>query len=134
VGWCRRTEIGTDEEGRPILARHFDERVPAAQAAADGWHALITSRPIEQAAPAHVLLDHKGQGGVHAGRRPEQHPQRPARYAAGARGPRCGASQAAEAAANEARHKVRVRTVLRSSYSAHWRRMLSPSLGALELK
>ncbi|MDQ0686972.1 hypothetical protein QFZ56_005935 [Streptomyces achromogenes] len=28
----------------------------------------------------------------------------------------------AEAAANEARYKARVRTVLRSSYSAHWRR------------
>ncbi|MFD3734585.1 DUF4158 domain-containing protein [Streptomyces sp. NPDC058632] len=41
---------------------------------------------------------------------------------------------AAEAAANEARYKARVRTVLRSSYSAHWRRMLSPLLRALELK
>ncbi|MFD3944886.1 hypothetical protein [Streptomyces sp. NPDC058579] len=41
---------------------------------------------------------------------------------------------AAEAAAKEARYKARVRTVLRSSYSAHWRRMLSPPLGALELK
>ncbi|WP_327713192.1 hypothetical protein OG912_37135 [Streptomyces sp. NBC_00464] len=41
---------------------------------------------------------------------------------------------AAEAAANEARYQARVRTVLRSSYSAHWRRMLSPLLGALELK
>ncbi|BBJ37580.1 hypothetical protein SSPO_002980 [Streptomyces antimycoticus] len=41
---------------------------------------------------------------------------------------------AAEAAANEVRYKARVRTVLRSSYSAHWRRMLSPLPGALELK
>ncbi|GHC27737.1 hypothetical protein GCM10010348_62300 [Streptomyces anthocyanicus] len=41
---------------------------------------------------------------------------------------------AAEAAANEARYKVRVRTVLRSAYSAHWRRMLKPLLKALELK
>lgn len=41
---------------------------------------------------------------------------------------------AAEAAVNEARYKARVRTVLRSSYSAHWRRMLSPLLRALELK
>ncbi|MER6196656.1 DUF4158 domain-containing protein [Streptomyces sp. NPDC001586] len=40
----------------------------------------------------------------------------------------------AEAAANEARYRARVRTVLRSSYSGHWRRMLSPLLGALELK
>ncbi|MFE4540834.1 DUF4158 domain-containing protein [Streptomyces scopuliridis] len=41
---------------------------------------------------------------------------------------------AAEAAANEARYRARVRTVLRSSYSNHWRRMLSPLLNALELK
>ncbi|MEE1836194.1 DUF4158 domain-containing protein [Streptomyces sp. SP17KL33] len=41
---------------------------------------------------------------------------------------------AAEAAANEARYKARVRTALRSSYSARWRRMLSPLLGSLEWK
>ncbi|MFJ6562673.1 hypothetical protein ACIQMV_22975 [Streptomyces sp. NPDC091412] len=41
---------------------------------------------------------------------------------------------AAEAAANEARYKARVRSVLRSSYSAHWRRMLAPLLKALEMK
>ncbi|MFC9219753.1 Tn3 family transposase [Streptomyces hygroscopicus] len=40
---------------------------------------------------------------------------------------------AAEAAANEARYKARIRTVLRSSYSNHWRRMLSPLLSVLEL-
>ncbi|MFJ7199602.1 MULTISPECIES: hypothetical protein [unclassified Streptomyces] len=36
--------------------------MPVAQAAADGWYALITSRPIEQATPAQVFLDYKGQG------------------------------------------------------------------------
>ncbi|WP_243740877.1 hypothetical protein [Streptomyces sp. 8K308] len=41
---------------------------------------------------------------------------------------------AAEAAANEARYKARVRTVLRSLYSAHWRRMFLPLLRVLELK
>ncbi|WP_308433416.1 Tn3 family transposase [Streptomyces alanosinicus] len=41
---------------------------------------------------------------------------------------------AAEAKANEARYRARVRTVLRSSYSGHWRRMLKPLLNALELK
>lgn len=41
---------------------------------------------------------------------------------------------AAEAAANEAKYKARVRTVLRSAYSAHWRRMLTPLLKALTLK
>ncbi|MFH9616310.1 DUF4277 domain-containing protein [Streptomyces pratensis] len=62
VASCLRTEIGTDEEGRPTLAWHFDEQVLAVQAAADGWYALIASRPIEQATPAQVLLDYKGQG------------------------------------------------------------------------
>lgn len=38
---------------------------------------------------------------------------------------------AAEAAANESRYKARVRTVLRSSYSNHWRRMLYPLLSVL---
>ncbi|MFJ3933011.1 DUF4158 domain-containing protein [Streptomyces sp. NPDC090029] len=41
---------------------------------------------------------------------------------------------ATEAAANEARYRARVRTVLRSSYSNHWRRMLSPLLNEPELK
>ncbi|WP_420716608.1 DUF4158 domain-containing protein [Streptomyces sp. H27-H1] len=41
---------------------------------------------------------------------------------------------AAEAAANEAKYKARIRTVLRSAYSAHWRRMLTPLLKALTLK
>ncbi|WP_326770349.1 IS1634 family transposase (plasmid) [Streptomyces sp. NBC_01591] len=62
VASCLRTEIGTDEEGRPTLAWHFDEQVLAVQAAADGWYALIASRPVEQATPAQVLLDYKGQG------------------------------------------------------------------------
>ncbi|BBC28961.1 hypothetical protein SGFS_002520 [Streptomyces graminofaciens] len=41
---------------------------------------------------------------------------------------------AAKAKANEARYRARVRMVLRSSYSNHWRRMLKPLLKALELK
>ncbi|MFE2640594.1 hypothetical protein ACFXKX_38955 [Streptomyces scopuliridis] len=41
---------------------------------------------------------------------------------------------AAEAAANERQYQARVRTVLRSSYSGHWRRMLKPLLKALTLK
>ncbi|MFE5091499.1 hypothetical protein ACFRCI_14065 [Streptomyces sp. NPDC056638] len=44
------------------------------------------------------------------------------------------AALAAEAAASEARYKARIRTVLRSSHSNHWRRMLSPLLSVLELK
>ncbi|MFD3820812.1 DUF4277 domain-containing protein [Streptomyces sp. NPDC058625] len=47
---------------KQVRAWHFDEQVPAAQAAADGWYALVASRPIEQATPAQVLLDYRGQG------------------------------------------------------------------------
>jgi hypothetical protein len=36
-----------------------------------------------------------------------------------------------EAAANEMRYKAQVRTVLRSSYSNRWRRMLHPLLSVL---
>ncbi|MFI9587738.1 hypothetical protein ACIHCQ_39375 [Streptomyces sp. NPDC052236] len=54
---------------------------------------------------------------------------RPARYG----GEKTLRALAAEAAASEARYQARVRTVPRSSYSAHWRRMLSPLLKALEV-
>ncbi|MDT0347894.1 hypothetical protein, partial [Streptomyces litchfieldiae] len=53
-----------DETGRPILEWHFDEQVLAAEAAADGWYALITSRPVERSGPEQVLLDYKGQSGI----------------------------------------------------------------------
>jgi transposase len=64
VASCLRTAITTDQQGRPALDWHFDERVLAAEAAADGWYALITSRPAEQSGPEEVLLDYKGQGGI----------------------------------------------------------------------
>ncbi|MDT0347898.1 hypothetical protein, partial [Streptomyces litchfieldiae] len=51
VASCLRTTIGADETGRPILEWHFDEQVLAAEAAADGWYALITSRPVERSGP-----------------------------------------------------------------------------------
>ncbi|MER5323217.1 hypothetical protein [Streptosporangium roseum] len=39
---------------------------------------------------------------------------------------------AAASAADELRYKARVRTVLRSTYSKHWRQMFKPLLKALE--
>jgi hypothetical protein len=39
-----------------------------------------------------------------------------------------------EAEANELAFRARVRTVLRSSYSGHYRRMLDPLLGALRFR
>ncbi|WP_455567670.1 IS1634 family transposase [Streptomyces celluloflavus] len=64
VASCLRTEISTDDSGRPILAWHFDEQVLAAEAAADGWYALITSCPAKRCDAARVLLEYKGQGDV----------------------------------------------------------------------
>lgn len=61
VASCLRTDIGTDDAGRPTLAWHFDEQVLAAEAAADGWYALVTSRPAERSTPGQVLLDYKGR-------------------------------------------------------------------------
>lgn len=64
VGDCLRTEIGTGPDGRPFLSWHFDPDILAAQAAADGWYALLTNRPAEVAGPAAILLDYKGQSAV----------------------------------------------------------------------
>jgi transposase len=64
VASCLRTAITTDEQGRPALEWSFDEQVLQAEAAADGWYALVTSRPPEASDAAQVLLDYKGQGGI----------------------------------------------------------------------
>ncbi|MFD0502282.1 hypothetical protein ACFQ0G_03530 [Streptomyces chiangmaiensis] len=61
---CLRTTIGTDEAGRPTLEWHFDQDVLDAQAAADGWYALLTSLNPEQATTQEVFLRYKGQGVV----------------------------------------------------------------------
>jgi transposase len=64
VASCLRTDIGQDENGRPTLAWHFDQDVLAAEAAVDGWYALLTALPLEQATPGEVLIQYKGQGAV----------------------------------------------------------------------
>jgi transposase len=64
VADCLRTEIGTGPDGRPFLSWCFDAEVLDAQAAADGWYALLTNRPADTAGPAQVLLDYKGQSSV----------------------------------------------------------------------
>ncbi|MFE6105258.1 IS1634 family transposase [Streptomyces laurentii] len=61
---CLRWEITADEHGTPSLAWHFDQDVLTAEAAVDGWHALITSLPPEKAGPDRVLIHYKGQGAV----------------------------------------------------------------------
>ncbi|CAM5469736.1 hypothetical protein SAVIM40S_07182 [Streptomyces avidinii] len=64
VASCLRWQITEDEHGIPGLAWHFDQGVLKAEAAADGWYALITSVPAQKAGPAQVLIHYKGQGAV----------------------------------------------------------------------
>ena len=56
-----RTEVGTDEAGRPTLAWHFDDEALAAEAATDGWYALLTNLDPTEADAAEVLARYKGQ-------------------------------------------------------------------------
>ena len=64
VTGCLHTEITTDDTGRPTLDWHFDQDVLQAEAAVDGWYALLTTLTPEQADAAEVLRRHKGQGTV----------------------------------------------------------------------
>jgi transposase len=58
---CLRTTAGTDPvTARPTLEWHFDEAALAAEAAADGWYALLTNIP-PQISAADVLRSYKGQ-------------------------------------------------------------------------
>ncbi|MGW3185735.1 IS1634 family transposase [Kitasatospora sp. NPDC001119] len=61
---CLRTTVTTDEAGRPVLEWHFDQDVLTAQAAVDGWYALLTNLTPEQATAQEVFLRYKGQAVV----------------------------------------------------------------------
>jgi len=54
-------DIGTDETGRPTLTWTFDQTVLDAEAASDGWYALLTNLDPDQADTAEVLRRYKGQ-------------------------------------------------------------------------
>lgn len=56
-----RAEVGTDEGGRPTLAWSFDEGALRAEAATDGWYALLTNLDAKEADAAEVLRRYKGQ-------------------------------------------------------------------------
>jgi transposase len=58
------TDIGTGPDGKPTLTWHLDQEAIDAEAAVDGWYALLTNLPADQATPAQVLLHYKGQGAV----------------------------------------------------------------------
>ncbi|WP_405969311.1 IS1634 family transposase [Streptomyces sp. NBC_00988] len=61
IGSCLVTSISTDETGRPALTWHYDQEVLAAQAATDGWYALLTTLDPAVADAAEVLIRYKGQ-------------------------------------------------------------------------
>ena len=61
VGTYLRTAITCDATGKPALSWHFDQAATDAEAAADGWYALLTNLAPAQASPAEVFLRYKGQ-------------------------------------------------------------------------
>ena len=56
-----RTVITRDASGRPALSWHFDQAAIDAEAAADGWYALLTNLDPGQAGPAEIFRRYKGQ-------------------------------------------------------------------------
>ncbi len=58
------TDIGIDEHGKPTLAWSFDQTAIDAEAASDGWYALLTNLDPGEADAAEVLRRYKGQEAV----------------------------------------------------------------------
>jgi transposase len=57
---CLHTTIGTDDTGKPTFAWTFDQTAIDAEAAADGWYALLTNLPADIDA-TNVFLQYKDQ-------------------------------------------------------------------------
>ena len=55
------TTITLNPAGKPVLSWHFDQAAIDAEAAADGWYALLTNLDPTQASPTEVFLRYKGQ-------------------------------------------------------------------------
>lgn len=56
-----RTEVGADASNKPTLSWRFDVDALAAEAATDGWYALLTNLDPKEADTAEVLRRYKGQ-------------------------------------------------------------------------
>ena len=61
AGKYLRTAITAGQAGKPVLAWHFDQDAIDAEAAGDGWYALLTNLEPGQAGPAGVFRRYKGQ-------------------------------------------------------------------------
>lgn len=65
VGAYLRTTITLDADtGKPCFAWYFDQDTIDAEAATDGWYALLTNLDTADADPAEVLRRYKGQSAV----------------------------------------------------------------------
>lgn len=60
VGSYLRATAGTNQDGRPTLAWHFDQDAIDAEAATDGWYALLTNLP-QSVTAGQVLARYKNQ-------------------------------------------------------------------------
>ena len=56
-----RTTITRGPAGKPVLSWHFDQAAIDAEAATDGWYALLTNLEPGQASPEEVFRRYKGQ-------------------------------------------------------------------------
>jgi transposase len=61
VGAYLQATTGTAPDGTPTLTWSFAQAAIDAEADVDGWYALLTNLPADQADPAQVLLHYKGQ-------------------------------------------------------------------------
>ena len=61
VGGYLRFEIGVGPDDRPTFVWRFDQAAIDAEAATDGWYALLTKLDVADATTAEVLLRYKGQ-------------------------------------------------------------------------
>jgi hypothetical protein len=65
VGAYLQAQAGTGPDtGKPTLTWEFDQSAIDAEAATDGWYALLTNLPPDQADAAQVLILYKGQEAV----------------------------------------------------------------------
>src|SRR6266853_5619360 len=64
AGKYLRTAITVGKAGKPVLAWHFDQDAIDAEAAGDGWYALLTNLAPGQSSPAGVFRRYKGQHAV----------------------------------------------------------------------
>ncbi len=60
VAGCLHTTIGIDDTGKPTFTWAFDQAALDAEAAADGWYALLTNLPADSTA-TDVFLQYKDQ-------------------------------------------------------------------------